>query len=421
MWVTRWTGCGRCSPTRWTVRCGRSTTASWSRWWWRRARWWRRRRRCCSAWSVRPMPGGCCSVMARRVGAGVAAGSAADLPVRGRVVRADRPRVAGRVGRHRGGVRGRHDRPSARGGDHPDGRPSCRAERALRPGRGARVGRARPGVRPDGAVPAGPAAADRGRPGRRRRPGRGCAGPGGGARRSADGVHADPGRGGRVVAARPARPDRRRHRPRRPRPARPAPTVRGGRTGPAPPSPAPRGRAGRSLPAGVDRRRPARQRWGTPPGRGHRPLRDAAGRDRRRDVGRRHRHLRRRSPPAGLRRDDHPRRPRRPLRTPRPRPRTATVHRRRPPRPGPARPRLRVPRLRPADSAGATPTTSPAGRTAAPPPSTTASCCAGTTTDSSNAATGRSSSPPTASPSSDHHPGPTPNQRPLRNHMHKRE
>ncbi len=72
-------------------------------------------------------------------------------------------------------------------------------------------------------------------------------------------------------------------------------------------------------------------------------------------------------------------------------------------------------------SAGATPTTSPAGRTAAPPPSTTASCSAGTTTDSSNAATGRSSSPRDGTPEFRPPPWTDPNQRPLRNHMHKRE
>ena len=47
-------------------------------------------------------------------------------------------------------------------------------------------------------------------PDARRRPGRGRAGAGGGAGRPADGVHSDPGWGGRVVATRPARPGRRR-------------------------------------------------------------------------------------------------------------------------------------------------------------------------------------------------------------------
>ena len=149
----------------------------------------------------------------------------------------------------------------ARGGDHPDGRrAAARAGAAV--GRGGRPGRACPGVRPECVGPAGSAAARPSPTRTRTTPGTADAlaraeeraarrmeftltpdGEGGSWLRG----RLDPAGAATVRAALD--------------PLARAPTVGGGRTGPAPTRPPAGGRAGGAVPAGLHRRRPARQGW----------------------------------------------------------------------------------------------------------------------------------------------------------------
>ena len=104
---------------------------------------------------------------------------------------------------------------------------------------------------------------------------------------------------------------------------------------------------------------------------------------------RRHPHLRRRGPPAGLHRRDHPRRPRRELRGPRPRPHPTPVLRRRSARPSPSSNAPARPTAAPSPPPGAkhiTPATPGAAADARTSP-TACSSAPGTTTASTTTAT----------------------------------
>ena len=104
---------------------------------------------------------------------------------------------------------------------------------------------------------------------------------------------------------------------------------------------------------------------------------------------------RRRSPTPGLHRRDHPRRPRREVRDPRPRPQATLPLTRPTPRDDAARQGLHRPGMRPSTRRCATPTTTTRGATAATPTSPPGGCSAGTTTGGSTTPTTSTGSNPT--------------------------
>ena len=112
----------------------------------------------------------------------------------------------------------------------------------------------------------------------------------------------------------------------------------------------------------------------------------------------------RRPPPPGLRRRDHPRRPRNTRRGPRRRPAPPPGHPRDLDRSRRTRPALHLPRLHQTTTRCATPTTCGTGSTAETRPWIISRCCADTITGSSTTRPGRyDSTPTTDNPNSCHH------------------